>query len=131
MAYTYEFVVNGVEPYGTYCAHRSGYYADGISGPFIVHGPDDPLVRGVDYDIDQIVLFEDCRRPFAQVGPRQSAVRRGTGTLNASQAATIPLNLTNPLRRDTIGVAPGTWVLVRIVTDIPGVHAFHCHILFH
>ncbi|GAA5859933.1 hypothetical protein JCM8547_004393 [Rhodosporidiobolus lusitaniae] len=30
-----------------------------LRSPFTFQGPDDPLVRGVDYDIDQIVLFED------------------------------------------------------------------------
>ncbi|GAA5922153.1 hypothetical protein JCM6882_005613, partial [Rhodosporidiobolus microsporus] len=46
-------------------------------------------------------------------------------------AATLEHNLVNPIRRDTIGVPPGTWVVVRLITDIPGVHLFHCHILFH
>jgi hypothetical protein len=35
-------------------AHRAVYYADGLTGPLIVHSVDDPLRRGVDYDIDQV-----------------------------------------------------------------------------
>ncbi|GAA6018178.1 hypothetical protein JCM10207_002858 [Rhodosporidiobolus poonsookiae] len=59
--YTYEFKIVGEEPYGTYWwhAHRSGYYLDGITGAFIVHSPLDPLVRGVDFDIDQVIMFND------------------------------------------------------------------------
>jgi FtsP/CotA-like multicopper oxidase with cupredoxin domain len=41
------------------------------------------------------------------------------------------LNLTNPLRRDTVGVEAFGWTLIRFVGDNPGVWAFHCHISWH
>ncbi|GAA5980856.1 hypothetical protein JCM11641_004744 [Rhodosporidiobolus odoratus] len=62
---------------------------------------------------------------------RMFILGRGTGAPNTTALAAQNFNTTNPIRRDTIGVSPGTWVLARLVTDIVGVHAFHCHILFH
>lgn len=41
------------------------------------------------------------------------------------------LNLTNPLRRDVVGVEAFGWTLIRFVADNPGVWAFHCHIGWH
>ncbi|GAA5921114.1 hypothetical protein JCM6882_006506, partial [Rhodosporidiobolus microsporus] len=60
-SFTYEFKIVGQDPYGTlwWHAHRSGYYADGIIGPLIVHSPDDPLVRGRDFDVEQVIMFSD------------------------------------------------------------------------
>ncbi|QRV98963.1 Multicopper oxidase [Ceratobasidium sp. AG-Ba] len=57
--FTYQFTVNG--QYGTYWwhAHASTQLADGIHGPLIIHSPDDPLKRGVDYDEDQILMVAD------------------------------------------------------------------------
>ncbi|CAE6488885.1 unnamed protein product [Rhizoctonia solani] len=58
-SFTYQFTVNG--QYGTYWwhAHASTQLADGIHGPLIIHSPDDPLKRGVDYDEDQILMIAD------------------------------------------------------------------------
>jgi FtsP/CotA-like multicopper oxidase with cupredoxin domain len=41
------------------------------------------------------------------------------------------LNLTNPLRRDTVSVEAFGWSLIRFVADNPGAWAFHCHIGWH
>ncbi|TKA51193.1 hypothetical protein B0A53_05657 [Rhodotorula sp. CCFEE 5036] len=59
--YTYEFPITGELQYGTYWhhSHRRATYIDGITGPIIVHSPRDPLVRGRDFDIDQIVFLQD------------------------------------------------------------------------
>ncbi|GAA5874036.1 hypothetical protein JCM3774_001590 [Rhodotorula dairenensis] len=59
--YTYEFPITGDLQYGTYWhhSHRRATYADGISGPIIVHSWQDPLVRGRDFDIDQIIFLQD------------------------------------------------------------------------
>ncbi|BGP56219.1 hypothetical protein JCM8202v2_003832 [Rhodotorula sphaerocarpa] len=43
----------------------------------------------------------------------------GNGTITPEEAGQLQHNLTNPLRRDTITVAPGTWQVLRVVTDIP------------
>jgi hypothetical protein len=34
-------------------------YADGLTGPLIVHSSNDPLKRGEDYDIDSILMIRD------------------------------------------------------------------------
>ncbi|CAD0111338.1 unnamed protein product [Aureobasidium uvarum] len=41
------------------------------------------------------------------------------------------LNLSNPLRRDTVSVEAFGWALIRFVADNPGAWAFHCHISWH
>ncbi|GAA6007651.1 uncharacterized protein JCM10292_002841 [Rhodotorula paludigena] len=69
--------------------------------------------------------------PFHLHGQPMWIMARGRGTLSRRAAASLRLDTTNPLRRDTLNVAPGEWVLVRTVTDVPGVFAFHCHIVWH
>ncbi|KAG9079696.1 laccase, multicopper oxidase, benzenediol:oxygen oxidorectuctase [Ceratobasidium sp. 370] len=58
-SFTYEFTVTG--QYGTYWwhAHASTQLADGIHGPLIIHSPDDPLKRGVDFDEEQVLVVAD------------------------------------------------------------------------
>lgn len=41
------------------------------------------------------------------------------------------LDLSNPLRRDTASVEGYGWILLRVVTDNPGLWAFHCHVSWH
>lgn len=41
------------------------------------------------------------------------------------------LRTSNPLRRDTASVQAYSWLLIRLVTDNPGMWAFHCHIAWH
>ena len=41
------------------------------------------------------------------------------------------MNLSNPLRRDTASVKAFGWILLRFVTDNPGLWAFHCHLSWH
>ncbi|KAG8775201.1 laccase, multicopper oxidase, benzenediol:oxygen oxidorectuctase [Ceratobasidium sp. 428] len=58
-SFTYEFTIAG--QYGTYWwhAHASTQLADGIHGPLIIHSPDDPLKRGVDFDEEQVLMIAD------------------------------------------------------------------------
>ncbi|KAM0756473.1 hypothetical protein T439DRAFT_376655 [Meredithblackwellia eburnea MCA 4105] len=60
-SFLYEFTLSREDQYGTYWwhAHRGALYADGLTGPLIIHSPNDPLVRGVDYDLDQIIFVRD------------------------------------------------------------------------
>ncbi|GAA5905480.1 hypothetical protein JCM8208_004293 [Rhodotorula glutinis] len=69
--------------------------------------------------------------PFHLHGKPMAIMARGNGLLSPSAAARLRLKTFNPLRRDTIGVPGETWVLARIVSDVPGVFAFHCHIVWH
>ncbi|KAJ7208096.1 multicopper oxidase, partial [Mycena rebaudengoi] len=43
----------------------------------------------------------------------------------------VPLETTNPLRRDTFTVPSRGWAVVRIVASNAGYWAFHCHIVWH
>ncbi|GAA5822623.1 hypothetical protein JCM3770_000134 [Rhodotorula araucariae] len=75
--------------------------------------------------------IEGPDHPFHLHGKPMSILARGTGQLSPSEASTLRLKTFNPLRRDTIGVPRGEWVLVRIVSDVVGVFGFHCHIVWH
>ncbi|EGG01109.1 multi-copper oxidase laccase-like protein [Melampsora larici-populina 98AG31] len=57
--FTYSFKING--QFGTfwYHAHAQNLAADGILGPLIIHSPNDPLKRGVDYDNDIVLVVND------------------------------------------------------------------------
>lgn len=57
-------------------------------------------------------------------------IRADAATPAHREASRLQHNLTNPLRRDTITVAAGTWRVVRVSTDIPGTLLFHCHIVW-
>jgi len=43
----------------------------------------------------------------------------------------MALDLSNPIRRDTASVEGFGWMLIRFVTDNPGMWAFHCHTAWH
>ncbi|KAL8287681.1 hypothetical protein RQP46_003539 [Phenoliferia psychrophenolica] len=80
--FDYIFVLNRHDQYGTYWwhAHRGAMYADGLTGPFVIHSPNDPLKRGVDYDIDQIMFIRDnyhsmSKAPIEFVFPPNKKIR--------------------------------------------------------
>ncbi|KAL7337621.1 multicopper oxidase-domain-containing protein [Rhodotorula toruloides] len=75
--------------------------------------------------------IQGADHPFHLHGPQMYVLSRGSGLITPEQASRLHHNLTNPIRRDVITVSPGTWQVVRLIADIPGVHAFHCHILWH
>ncbi|GAA5871330.1 hypothetical protein JCM3774_000912 [Rhodotorula dairenensis] len=77
----------------------------------------------------QNVLGAD--HPFHLHNSPMFVLSSGPGLISPEEASQLQHNLTNPLRRDAITVAPGTWQVVRIITDIPGCLLFHCHIVFH
>jgi FtsP/CotA-like multicopper oxidase with cupredoxin domain len=43
----------------------------------------------------------------------------------------LQTELSNPLRRDTAAVEGFGWMLIRFVTDNPGMWTFHCHMAWH
>jgi FtsP/CotA-like multicopper oxidase with cupredoxin domain len=57
-SFTYEFKVT---QYGTYWyhSHSAAQYTDGLFGPLIIHSVNDPLVRGTDFDYEQVLLLND------------------------------------------------------------------------
>lgn len=63
------FELNRSDQAGTYWwhAHRAAQYADGLTGPLIIHAVDDPLKRGEDYDIDSILMIRDQYHELSEV----------------------------------------------------------------
>jgi FtsP/CotA-like multicopper oxidase with cupredoxin domain len=57
-SFTYKFTVT---QYGTYWyhSHSAAQYTDGLFGPLIIHSVNDPLVRGKDFDYEQVILLND------------------------------------------------------------------------
>jgi laccase len=41
------------------------------------------------------------------------------------------LNLANPQMRNTVGVPPGGWIVIRFIANNPGTWMFHCHMDAH
>lgn len=84
-------------------------------------------------NVVQIILnnFDTGEHPFHLHGQYIWVLGRGTdGPYNASIHET-QLNLVNPIRRDTISVQAGGWLVFRFVANNPGVWFFHCHIVWH
>ncbi|KAK7458870.1 hypothetical protein VKT23_009880 [Stygiomarasmius scandens] len=69
--------------------------------------------------------------PYHLHGYDFQIVARGTGNLSVADAASIDYNTTNPFRRDTIVIPGGSYAVLRIGNDNPGVWVLHCHIAWH
>ena len=73
--------------------------------------------------------FDDGNHPLHLHGYKYFVLAQGHGYFDPSMYATM--DLSNPLRRDTASVEAFGWILIRLVTDNPGIWAFHCHISWH
>lgn len=73
--------------------------------------------------------FDDGNHPLHLHGYKYFVLAQGHGYFDPSMYTTI--DLSNPLRRDTASVEAFGWILIRLVTDNPGIWAFHCHISWH
>jgi len=80
-------------------------------------------IQVVDVRVDNL---DDGDHPFHLHGHRPWIMGSGEGRFTGQ-----PLNNTNPLRRDTVLIPAYTWVVLRFVTDNPGLWAFHCHLAWH
>ncbi|KDE07510.1 hypothetical protein MVLG_02184 [Microbotryum lychnidis-dioicae p1A1 Lamole] len=69
--------------------------------------------------------------PFHLHGPRSYIVGGGDGTISKETWATMTPMTQNPTRRDVFTVPPNSYIVIRIVADLVGVHAFHCHVSPH
>ncbi|KAH9462276.1 hypothetical protein Pst134EB_006183 [Puccinia striiformis f. sp. tritici] len=58
-------------------------------------------------------------------------VSTGTGEINATTVSGLQYNTTNPLRRDTQVIGGGSYHVVRVLADNPGVWILHCHLGWH
>ncbi|KZS96979.1 extracellular multicopper oxidase [Sistotremastrum niveocremeum HHB9708] len=77
----------------------------------------------IDFEVDNL---DDGDHPFHLHGHRPWIVGAGAGRYTGQ-----PLNSTNPMSRDVILIPAYTYVVLRFVTDNPGVWAFHCHLSWH
>ena len=86
--------------------------------------------------------FDDGNHPLHLHGYKYWVLAQGQGypplthvgaDINLDTLAPLyeTLKLSNPLRRDTASVAAFGWILLRFVTDNPGMWAFHCHLSWH
>lgn len=91
--------------------------------------PDDQFIIAED-DIIAVDLridnLDDGDHPFHLHGHRPWIMGSGAGRYIGQE-----LNNTNPLRRDTILIPAYSYMVLRYVTDNPGLWAFHCHIAWH
>ena len=85
-----------------------------------------PAIQTIDLLISN---FDDGNHPLHLHGYKYFVLAQGHGYFDPSMYATI--DLSNPLRRDTASVEAFGWILIRLVTDNPGIWAFHCHISWH
>ncbi|KAI0039225.1 multicopper oxidase [Auriscalpium vulgare] len=80
-------------------------------------------IQVVDIRVDNL---DDGDHPFHLHGHRPWIMGAGAGRYIGQS-----LNVTNPLRRDTILIPAYSWMVLRFVTDNPGLWAFHCHLAWH
>lgn len=69
--------------------------------------------------------------PFHLHGRPFTIMARGEGSVTLEDLGKVEMNPPNPLRRDTILMPNGTWALLRVPLDDPGVWPIHCHLGWH
>lgn len=69
--------------------------------------------------------------PFHLHGRPFTILARGEGSTTLEELGKVEMNPPNPLRRDTILMPNGTWALLRVPLDDPGVWPIHCHLGWH
>ncbi|KAI0092237.1 multicopper oxidase 2A [Irpex rosettiformis] len=80
-------------------------------------------IEVVDLIIDNL---DDGDHPFHLHGHRPWIMGTGAGRYQGQA-----LNSTNPLRRDTMVIPAYSYMVLRFITDNPGLWAFHCHLVWH
>lgn len=83
-------------------------------------------VQTIDILVDN---FDDGNHPLHLHGYKYFVLAQGHGYFDYHMYETM--DFSNPLRRDSAYVEAFGWILIRLVTDNPGMWAFHCHISWH
>ncbi|KAK6337348.1 hypothetical protein TWF730_002751 [Orbilia blumenaviensis] len=83
-------------------------------------------IKVVDLLIDN---YDDGNHPMHLHGHKFWVMAQGNGYFNASDYSAISRE--RRLRRDTVTIEAYGYVLIRFVTDNPGMWAFHCHNVWH
>lgn len=83
-------------------------------------------IKTIDILVDN---FDDGNHPLHLHGYKYFVLAQGHGYFDYQMYETM--DFSNPLRRDSASVEAFGWILIRLVTDNPGMWAFHCHISWH
>ncbi|KAF8524707.1 multicopper oxidase 2A [Hysterangium stoloniferum] len=98
-----------------------------VSGVMIALGDQlmvvEDSIQVLDLRVDNL---DDGDHPFHLHGHRPWIMGTGAGRY-VGQAIDDP----NPLRRDTVLIPAYSYMVLRFVTDNPGLWAFHCHLAWH
>ncbi|KAH7335816.1 multicopper oxidase-domain-containing protein [Rhizoctonia solani] len=86
---------------------------------------------GADIIINNLDSNPKIDHPYHLHGMQFWIVGEGQGALTEEAYWKLKLNTTNPIRRDTHLIQGGTWSVIRIKADNPGVWFLHCHIDWH
>jgi FtsP/CotA-like multicopper oxidase with cupredoxin domain len=73
--------------------------------------------------------FDDGNHPLHLHGHKFFVLGQGHGYFKHEFYDSA--DFSNPLRRDTASMEGFGWILIRVVTDNPGIWAFHCHTSWH
>ncbi|KAJ7271806.1 multi-copper oxidase [Mycena rebaudengoi] len=91
--------------------------------------PEDQVIATLEHGqtVDFVITnLDDGEHPFHLHGYAPWLLASGPGRYKPGK---VPLETTNPLRRDTFTVPSRGWAVVRIVASNAGYWAFHCHIV--
>jgi FtsP/CotA-like multicopper oxidase with cupredoxin domain len=83
-------------------------------------------VKAVDLIIQN---FDEGNHPMHLHGHKFWVLAQGHGHFPGYE--NLNLDFSNPLRLDTATLEGYGWMLLRFVTDNPGIWAFHCHFAWH
>jgi hypothetical protein len=117
---------------GLHSANSSTFAATGLStafsaSQFVITIP--PSVGVVDVLLNSL---DEGAHPFHLHGHQFWIMATGaTGDFNWDSYSNGRLNVSNPMRRDTMTVDAYGWALIRFRADNPGMWALHCHISWH
>lgn len=75
-----------------------------------------------------LTFFFSVHHPIHLHGHDFFVLAQAQGTFDTN---TSPLNLNNPLRRDTASLPGGGYLVIAFKTDNPGSWLMHCHIAWH
>ncbi|KAL1917392.1 uncharacterized protein VTP21DRAFT_5048 [Calcarisporiella thermophila] len=77
-----------------------------------------------------VTNYDENAHPFHLHGHQFQVLGRGNSTPYDPASAPLP-EKANPVRRDTVQIPKGGYVVLRFRADNPGVWFFHCHIEWH
>jgi FtsP/CotA-like multicopper oxidase with cupredoxin domain len=153
--YTYAWTAQATPAVGMYHSHQDAVkqVPNGMAGAFLIG--DEPVPEGVDVSQQQIMMLNDSGtigltlngKSFPATAPIAAKLGDWIEVQYMNEGEMIhpmhlhgmpqlviakdgfPLNA--PQLQDTVVVAPGERYTVLVHADVPGVWAWHCHILSH